>query len=211
MGSKERKERERDAVRTKILDAARELFAAHGYEGVSMRAIADAIEYSPTAIYQHFEDKEALVLELCHADFGQLADYFQSTLAAADSLERLRQCGLAYARFAIAYPNHYRLMFITPRPVKGDEQTRKERQGNPKTDAYAFLRALVEMLSAEGRLRDPKADIDLVAQTLWAGLHGAIALELSLQGDEWLHWQSFDDRIVTMIDTLSRGLFVEKG
>ena len=61
MGSKERRERERDAVRTKILDAARELFVAHGYGGVSMRAIADKIEYSPTVVYKHFEDKEALI------------------------------------------------------------------------------------------------------------------------------------------------------
>ena len=175
-----------------------------------MRAIAEKIEYSPTVIYQHFKDKDELILDLCHEDFGQLAEHFQSTLAAADSIERLRQCGLDYARFALAYPNHYRLMFMMPKPVKGDEEGRQERQGNPETDAYAFLRALVESIAAEGKLRDGEAGVDLVAQTLWAGLHGVIALELAFSGDGWLRWQPFDDRINAMLDSLTVGLFKEK-
>ena len=61
MGITERREREREEVRRKILDAARDLFATEGYENVTMRKIAEAIEYSPTAIYGHFEDKDDLV------------------------------------------------------------------------------------------------------------------------------------------------------
>ena len=72
MGVTERREREREEVRTKILDAARDLFTSEGYEKVTMRRIAEAIEYSPTAIYLHFEDKEDLVLALCRQDFGKL-------------------------------------------------------------------------------------------------------------------------------------------
>ena len=66
MGVKERREREKSETRDKILDAARELFVTEGYEGVSMRKVADKIEYSPTAIYVHFADKEELFRELCH-------------------------------------------------------------------------------------------------------------------------------------------------
>ncbi len=73
MGTKERREREREELRTRILDAARELFAEEGYEAVTMRRIADRIEYSPTAIYFHFRDKEALMRELCDHDFRALA------------------------------------------------------------------------------------------------------------------------------------------
>jgi len=61
MGIIERRERERKAVRKKILDAARELFVAEGYDAVTMRRIAETIEYSPTAIYFHFKDKETLI------------------------------------------------------------------------------------------------------------------------------------------------------
>src|ERR1700692_2619553 len=99
MGTKERRERERDAVRTRVLDAARELFALHGYEGVSMRGIAEKIEYSPTMIYQHFKDKETLIKELCYSDFRELADALQDTLKIADPIERLRKCGEEYVRF----------------------------------------------------------------------------------------------------------------
>ena len=78
MGVKERREREKSEVRDKILDAARELFIAEGYEGVSMRKVADRIEYTPTTIYGYFADKEDLFRQLCHEDFARLAEVFQS-------------------------------------------------------------------------------------------------------------------------------------
>ena len=65
VGIAERKEREKEDVRKKILDAAHDLFEAQGYENVTMRAVADAIEYSPTTIYLHFANKDALVEALC--------------------------------------------------------------------------------------------------------------------------------------------------
>lgn len=210
MGTKERRERERDAVRMKILDAARSLFAEQGYEGVSMRAIAEKIEYSPTLIYQYFTDKESLIKELCYADFDKLAAQFQKTLQINDPIERLRQCGREYVRFAIAYPNHYRLMFMTPKPAHEDDPERAEIKGNPESDAYAFLRMLVQMAAAEGALRDPNAVPDLVAQTLWAGLHGMIALHLVMGCDKWLDWKSLEIRTEAMLDALGGGLFKEK-
>ncbi|MFI5403492.1 MAG: TetR/AcrR family transcriptional regulator, partial [Planctomycetota bacterium] len=72
MGITERREREREEIRTRILDAARELFDSEGYEHVTMRRIADAIEYSPTTIYNHFTDKDDLVDALCHEEFSHL-------------------------------------------------------------------------------------------------------------------------------------------
>src|SRR5512139_3581766 len=139
MGINERREREKGEIRGKILDAARDLFARDGYEAVTMRKIAEAIEYSPTAIYLHFKDKESLVRELCLGDFDSLARAFQRIAREPDPLERLRKVGLAYADFALEHPNHYRLMFMTPHPAppKDDEETAK-RKGNPEADAYAF-------------------------------------------------------------------------
>src|ERR1044071_2679340 len=96
MGVKERREREKTETREIILDAARELFITHGYEGVSMRKIAEKIEYSPTAIYVHFADKEALFHQLCQEDFGRLAEVFQGANMPADPLERVMQIGHVY-------------------------------------------------------------------------------------------------------------------
>jgi AcrR family transcriptional regulator len=65
MSARQRREREKVETRRKILDAARELFALDGYDAVTMRAIADRIEYTPTAIYFHFRDKGELIERLC--------------------------------------------------------------------------------------------------------------------------------------------------
>ncbi|MGH9560693.1 MAG: TetR-like C-terminal domain-containing protein, partial [Terracidiphilus sp.] len=108
-----------------------------------------------------------------------------------------------------AYPNHYQLMFMTPKPVHEHDPERAEVKGKPETDAYAFLRMLVQMAAAEGALRDAKADPDLIAQTLWAGLHGVIALQLVMGCDAWLDWRSIEERTEAMLDALGGGLFKE--
>ena len=117
MGVKERREREKSETRDKILDAARELFGERGYEGVSMRQVAEKIEYSPTAIYVHFADKEDLFHELCNEDFARLAAEFQKVPLPADPVERIKQIGRSYIVFGIRHPNHYKLMFMTPHPA----------------------------------------------------------------------------------------------
>src|SRR5271169_1922921 len=107
MGVKERREREKSETRDKILDAARELFATEGYEGVSMRRVAEKIEYSPTAIYVHFTDKNELFHELCRQDYARLSEVFQSSGMSTDPVERLKQIGRTYIEFGLQHPNHY--------------------------------------------------------------------------------------------------------
>lgn len=212
MGTKERRERERAEIREKILEAARELFVKEGYEAVSMRKIADRIEYSPTAIYFHFKDKEAVMRELCEADFLTLAHEFVEIAKVADPVERLRTTGLAYADFAISHPNHYRLMFMTPHPHHKDEVD--PHKGNPEEDAYAFLKATVAEAIAAKRLRPELADADLVAQTMWAGMHGVVSLQIAKAEDPWVDWREVSERTILMVDTLIRGLIpqsVRKG
>jgi len=116
MGVKERRERVKSETRDKILDAARELFTSEGYEGVSMRQVAEKIEYSPTAIYLHFADKEQLFHELVHEDFARLATVFQSAAMPANPVDRIREIGRTYVEFGTHYPNHYKHMLMTPQP-----------------------------------------------------------------------------------------------
>src|SRR5512144_2512337 len=96
MGTKERRERERHDTRELILSAAREMFASEGFEAVTMRAIADRIEYTPTALYHHFPSKQALVAELCERDFMTLAKIFYSAAEIADPVERMYAIGRTY-------------------------------------------------------------------------------------------------------------------
>src|SRR5258708_7314201 len=178
MGPKERRAREREEIRTVILDSARELFVSDGYDAVTMRRIADRIEYSPTAIYFHFRDKEALLKELCETDFLTLAQQFTKIAQVRYPIERLRRTGLAYIEFGIQNPNHYRLMFMTPHPPVVHDDDMIARKGNPEEDAYAFLRSIIGECVAEGRFRSEMKDVDLLAQVIWSGVHGVISLHI---------------------------------
>src|SRR5262245_22575946 len=140
MGIVERKEREREEIRRKILDAAHELFMTEGYERVTMRRVAEAIEYSPTTIYNHFEDKDDLVQALCNEDFARLTQHLQNQPAPKDAIDVIRQLGRAYAQFGLAYPNHYRFMFMTP----GKFEHPQDHDISPGEQAFALLRAAVE-------------------------------------------------------------------
>lgn len=206
MGIEERRQRERDEVREKILDGARELFVECGYEGVTMRKVAERIEYSPTTIYLYFADKETLVRELCTEDFGSLSKAFQSVASIADPLERLRGTARAYVEFAKNYPNHYRLMFMSAIP-KGPSEEALARKGNPNEDAYAFLRATVVAGIDAGCFRSEHKDADLISQTLWAAVHGVASLEITNKCDQsWVRWASFQERSEMMLDGILRGL-----
>jgi len=205
MGSVARREREKLATKDLILDAARELFARDGYEAVTMRRIAEKIEYSPTAIYLHFADKDALIHELCVADFLALAGEFQPIALEPDPIARIKRIGRTYIEFALAHPDHYRLMFMTPRPLDEGELD-DGRKGDPAQDAYAFLRIAVVEALAQGRFRADLTDPDLICQTLWAGVHGVAALHIALSCDTWVAWRSPEARTTGMLETMFSGL-----
>jgi len=207
MGPKDRRERLKQETREKILDAARELFVEHGYDAVTMRKLAGKIEYSPTAIYVHFKDKEALLQELCDHDFAALARQFAKIARVADPVERLRQTGRAYAAFGLKNPNHYRLMFMTPRPPMDPEDSQVAK-GDPGEDAYAFLVATIKECLATNRFREDLRDADLVAQTVWSGVHGVVSLHITQRDNPWIHWRSAERTARFMTDLLVDGLLV---
>lgn len=209
MGVKERREREKSETRDKILDAARELFVTEGYEGVSMRRVAEKIEYSPTAIYVHFADKNELFRELCHRDYARLAEVFQSSVMSTDPLERLRQIGCIYMDFGLRYPNHYKFMFMTPHPEHEFDDEDREMQGNPEKDAYAFLKSAVLQAIEAGCFREELHDAEAVSQMLWAGVHGVISLQIAKGCDEWVEWRPIRERAQMILDVMLRGIVRE--
>lgn len=206
MGVKERRERERSETRDKILDAARELFVTEGFEGVSMRKVAEKIEYSPTAIYVHFADKQELFRELCHQDYARLAEVFQSSVMSTDPLGRLKQTGAIYIDFGMRYPNHYKFMFMTPHPPHEPDEVDREMMGNPEVDAYAFLKWATQQAIDAGCFREELNDADLISQTLWASVHGVISLQIAKGCDPWCDWRPLQERAEMMLDVTLRGL-----
>jgi AcrR family transcriptional regulator len=211
MGVKERREREKSETRDKILDAARELFVTEGFEGVSMRKVAEKIEYSPTAIYVHFADKQELFRELCHQDYARLAEVFQSSAISTAPIERLKQIGAIYIDFGTRYPNHYRFMFMTPHPPHEPDQEDREMMGNPEMDAYAFLKWAVQQAIDADCFREELTDAELISQTLWASVHGVISLHIAKGCDPWVDWRPLQERAAMMPDVTLRGLIRQGG
>lgn len=205
MGSRERRDREKSELRGKILDAARELFVEQGYDAVTMRKVAERIEYSPTAIYLHFADKEALLREIVGADFATLAAQFQKLARIDDPIERLIRVGRAYVEFGLAHPNHYRLMFGA-RPCPPMEPPPEAKPGDPSQDAYAFLRAVVIDAMEKKRLRPELRDPDLVAQVLWSGVHGIVSLQIDHAHAAHLSMRKARDITALTLEVLMRGL-----
>ncbi len=209
MGVKERREREKSETRDKILDAARELFVTEGYEGVSMRKVAEKIEYSPTAIYVHFADKNELFHELCRQDFARLQEVMKSADMPTDPVERLRQIGRRYIGFGTNFPHHYVFMFMTPHPPHEPDEEDREIMGNPEVDAYAMLKWAVQQALDAGCFREDIQDAELIAQTLWASVHGVISLNIAKCNDPWVEWRPLRDRAELMLDVTLRGLMRE--
>src|SRR5688572_10648351 len=102
MGTADRIEREKLAKRTAILDAARELFLERGVDAVTLREVAQKVEYSTTAIYVHFKDKQDLIQQMVREDFGKFAGALLAMQDIADPLDRLVALGKAYLGFALS-------------------------------------------------------------------------------------------------------------
>jgi AcrR family transcriptional regulator len=116
MGIKQRQERDREAVRRAILDAARDLFVTEGYENVSIRKIAERIEYSPAAIYSYFPSKDDIFFALAEEGFRLLGDpaaqEHQRQLEPLPPLERIRAIFWRVYEFSREHPQYFELMFV---------------------------------------------------------------------------------------------------
>jgi AcrR family transcriptional regulator len=170
-----RRDRERGEMRQRITDAARELFVKEGYHRVTIRRIADAIEYTPGAIYSYFEDKDAILHALHVEGFEELQRSFAATLKEPGTpIDYLRRIGYAYLAFAREHPQMYDLMFVCDEPLEGDSKN-ADAQWQDGTRTYDHLRSMVRMAIDGGWLRpgDPEA----VAYLLWSACHGMISLE----------------------------------
>src|SRR6516164_11056532 len=113
MGVQERRARQKASIREEILDAARTLFVKEGYEHVSMRKIAEKIEYAPGTIYLYFRDKAEILDRICEETFGKLLRRMEAIRNdSATPLDKLRRGLRTYIQFGLENPNHYVVTFI---------------------------------------------------------------------------------------------------
>lgn len=174
MGVKERQEREREAVSRAILDAARELFVAEGYSNVSIRKIAEKIEYSPAAIYSYFPSKDDIFLALTEEGFRLLFGKGEEMMPAGTRIESIRQGFWHLYEFSKAHPEYFALMFVdrsVPR-ISRDWQR------------FGFVREMKKKMA--DRIREAVeagdfpagTDSDAVFRILAAAIHGVAVWRL---------------------------------
>ena len=171
MGITERKDREKQEMIDLILDEAMKLIIAEGYDNITMRKIADKIEYSPTTIYLYFKDKSEILYSLLNMSFDK---FYQAQLKVQDiqdSKERLLAHGLAYVKFATDNPHYYDLMFILKEPT---ENMKCPEDWTTSTRTYDLLKTNIKQCMEDGYLEE--ADLEVVAFTMWSLVHGIASL-----------------------------------
>jgi AcrR family transcriptional regulator len=207
MPPKHKTDQQKQETRCAILDSARTLFVKLGVEAVTMREIAKKVGYSPTALYLHFKDRDAILQAVCDADLLALATEMKAIMQEPDLLKRLNLLAQGYAQFALSHPNHYRLLFMTPRAC--DPEASSLQKENTEQDAYAQLKLVVEEAFKAQCFRPELTDAELIAQTLWAGIHGVCSLQIALANDAWVNWRDIEQRLSMMQQSLLRGLLRE--
>lgn len=169
MGVAERRAREKEVLRSQILTAASELFVTEGVQSVSMRRIAEKIEYAPSTIYLYFKDKEELLHTICREVFEELTEILAEIHGRGLApLDQLRAGCRAYIDFGLEHPNHYLLVFGPAMYEEVPGELSPEDQAGLK--AFDQLRQTVQYGMSSGAIR--QADVNVLSQTIWMMLHG---------------------------------------
>ena len=183
--------------RTEILEAAQRIFIEQGYQGATIRRIAEEVGVSSTALYMHFKDKHAIFIEISRLQFDALlainAKLLQERL---DPIVRVRRMLQGYFVFALANPNVYRLVYCSPPEVE-----RADALIAMGRNVYLSFREGVLAVRDAGKLR--LDDVDVAAQTAWAACHGLVSLLLTRP---WFSWSDLSALEEAMLDSVTSGL-----
>lgn len=185
--------------RLQIIDAARALFGEGGLAQVTMRNIARHVGITQAAIYQHFDDKEAILYAIADGYFAQLIERMRERLSDdLPPLDRLRGMMRGYIEAGLARPEEYKLVFMTNIPGFRREGGLRAEPGNeaePTTGqlAFGFLEEQVRTLLKAGLIRP--GDAELTAEAIWAAGHGVVSLLITHVGFLWAPERLIDAQI----------------
>lgn len=175
MGIPERKEREKEELRERILSAAKTLFLEKGVEKTSIRNIADQIEYSPGIIYHYFQDKNEIFHALHQGGFHQLMSRMEILASVSHPMERLKAMGTIYVQFAIENPDMYDLMFIKDAPIVHVSNSNEE-QWKEGFGTFNFLRDTIQECIDKGHFQGH--EVEALSYLIWSTVHGLVSLHI---------------------------------
>ena len=174
MGIVERKEKQKLEIRKMILDASMKLFVEEGFAHVSIRRIADLIEYSPTTVYLYFKDKDEIFFSLHEIGFQKMQELNRNLESIQNPLVRLHKMGENYLNFGMENPEYYNLMFIEREPMKKLTQMGCDWENGDA--AINLLKDTVQECMEKGYLA--KGDPHLVSLSVWSIVHGLVSLAI---------------------------------
>jgi AcrR family transcriptional regulator len=174
MGILERKEKQKLEIRKLILDASMKLFVEEGFENVTIRRIAELIEYSPTTVYLYFKDKDEILTSLHDLGFQKMQEFNRDLDSIRNPLLRLHKMGENYLEFGMQNAECYELMFILSEPMK--ESYAPNCEWKPGDAAIQRLKETVVECMDSGYLA--KTDPHIVSLAIWSFVHGLMALAL---------------------------------
>lgn len=187
------------ARRGEILAAAEQIFVAHGYEGATIRKIAEAVGLSSTALYLHFKDKAEILNEICLRAFSMLLErQVAMSEAEPDPEARLRGLMIGYVQFGFENANAYRLAFMTPTILSEDGSEPVSR----KVAAELFQKFERGVAAAVEGCVEPDR-VRALAQVLWASIHGLVSIIIT---KPQFGWEDQRTLIETQVDILVRGV-----
>lgn len=175
MGISERKEKQKAELKQQILDASVKLFSEHGYDGVTIRKIADIIQYSPTTVYLYFKDKNEILFELHEIGFRKMQEFNRDIFEIHNPLLRLHKLGENYIRFGLEYPEYYDLMFIQSSPMECIQDMNSCSWQGGDT-ALNHLKAILQECVDKKMIKP--ADTNTMAMVIWAMVHGLVSLAI---------------------------------
>lgn len=176
MGTSERKAREKEALKSLILRAAKKLFVEKGIEQTTIRKIAQQIEYSVGTVYVYYKDKNDILYELHTQGFQQLGGEMKVLFKVADPMERLKALGRVYLQFALENPDMYDLMFTLKAPMDFLDSVHKE-EWNEGKGTFDVLRSTVNQCLQQGHFKGHQ--LEPLSFAIWSMVHGMASLYIS--------------------------------
>ena len=181
MGITERKKKQKTEIRKQILDASMKLFVEEGFENVTIRKIADIIEYSPTTIYLYFKDKNEIFYQLHELGFQKMAALNQNLANIKNPLTRLLKMGENYIEFGLSNPEFYDVMFILRAPMQTLENMENCDWKNGEVALHTLM-AIVEECMKKGHIK--KGNVQAVSMAIWGMVHGLVSLQIRSRFDK---------------------------
>jgi AcrR family transcriptional regulator len=195
VGIAERKERDKQEMRERILDVATQMFLEDGYEKTSIRNIAEKIEYSPATIYLYFKDKDELFFAIHEIGFGKLLTAMQKCNSIKNPLKRLREMGAVYIDFALQNPEYYDLMFILRAPMNAIKEKHAEEQcWQCGMNTFGLLMNTVNECIEQKAITVTNPMI--AGMLTWSTVHGLVSLHIR---DRYTVMDMKEDQIREMI------------